>query len=46
MLSEKHRRGAEARFVRALKQKKKSCYANGSKGSMSLCALSYSFLHY
>ncbi|CAK8539759.1 unnamed protein product [Lathyrus sativus] len=33
VLSEKHRRGAEARFVRALKQKKKSCYANGSKGS-------------
>ncbi|KAI5439230.1 hypothetical protein KIW84_024857 [Lathyrus oleraceus] len=46
VLSEKHRRGAEARFVRASKQKKKSCYANGSKGSMSLCALSYSFLHY
>ena len=33
VLSEKHRRGAEARSVRALKQKKKSCYANGSKGS-------------
>ncbi|XP_058777958.1 zinc finger CCCH domain-containing protein 62-like isoform X2 [Vicia villosa] len=33
VLSEKHRRGAAARSVRALKQKKKSCYANGSKGS-------------
>ncbi|XP_004511956.1 uncharacterized protein [Cicer arietinum] len=33
VLSEKHRRGAAARFAKALKQKKKSSYANGSKGS-------------
>ncbi|KAJ1419109.1 SAP domain [Sesbania bispinosa] len=33
VLSEKHRRGAAARFVRTSKQKRKSCYTNGSKGS-------------
>ncbi|KAK2372711.1 zinc finger CCCH domain-containing protein [Trifolium repens] len=33
VLSEKHRRGAAARSVRALRQKKKSYNANGSKGS-------------
>lgn len=33
VLSEKHRRGAAARFVRGLRQKKKTCNANGSKGS-------------
>ena len=49
MLSEKHRRGAAARFVRAMKQKKKSCYANGSKGSFGgwvFRALSSIFPHY
>ncbi|XP_061341807.1 uncharacterized protein LOC133288121 isoform X1 [Gastrolobium bilobum] len=33
VLSEKHRRGAAARFVRAVKQKNKGSYASGSKGS-------------
>lgn len=33
VLSEKHRRGAAARLVRGLRQKKKTCNANGSKGS-------------
>ncbi|XP_045817305.1 zinc finger CCCH domain-containing protein 62-like [Trifolium pratense] len=33
VLSEKHRRGAAARSVRALRQQKKSYNANGSKGS-------------
>ncbi|TKY70549.1 Zinc finger CCCH domain-containing protein 62 [Spatholobus suberectus] len=33
VLREKHKRGAAARSQRALKQKKKSCYANESKGS-------------
>ncbi|MED6167414.1 hypothetical protein PIB30_002385 [Stylosanthes scabra] len=33
VLSEKHRRGAAARSVRAMRQKKKECYANVSKGT-------------
>ncbi|KAE9606761.1 hypothetical protein Lal_00026435 [Lupinus albus] len=33
VLSEKHRKGAAARLVRAMRQKKKSHHTNGSKGS-------------